>query len=308
MSTRQVARDISYSTSAATRPGRAMIRVMENASGRLRLIRKVEGYDREVAEGRDFWEVMAERYGIRLDIVGGALENIPATGPLVVVANHPYGILDGLVMGRILSERRGGEFKVLAHRIFRKAPDLERVILPVSFDETKEAVRTNLETRAEALRYLADGGAIGVFPGGTVSTAARPLGRPMDPKWRSFTARMIAKSEATVVPVYFDGANSRLFQIASHIHATLRMGMLIREFKSGIKSPVRMAIGEPIPRERLAPFASDTNAMMDFLRKATYDLSPTPVDASRLGHEFELRHRGPGQSRKKDRTHGGRHL
>lgn len=292
MGARQVARDISYAGSARSKGGRAMIRVIENATGRLSLIRKALGYDREVAQGRDFWQVICRRYGLSLDVIGGSLDNIPAQGPLIVVSNHLYGVLDGLMMGRILSERRGGEFRILAHRIFRKSPDLERVILPISFDETKEAAELNIKTRAESLRYLAAGGAIGIFPGGTVSTSARPFDPPMDPSWRTFTAKMIARSGATVVPVFFEGRNSRLFQLASHVHSTLRLGMLLREFRSRLGTPVRVVVGRPIPPDQLQAHRGDPKALMDFLRKATYDLSPQPLDSGRLGHEFEAKHRG----------------
>ena len=285
-SQRQVAREISYASSAQTKGGRAMIRVLENATGRLRLIRRAAGYEHEVEAGRDFWEVMVERYGLSLDIVGGSLSNIPASGPLILVANHPYGILDGLMMGHILSEVRG-DFRILAHRVFRKAKDLERVILPISFDESKEAMQLNIQTRKDALRYLSDGGAIGIFPGGTVSTATKPFGQAMDPGWRSFTARMIAKSEATIVPVYFDGANSRLFQIASHLHNTLRMALLIKEFKRRVGEPVRVVVGEPIPRAEIDKHRSDTKGMMDFLREQTYALSPKPLKSLDYGFEFE---------------------
>ena len=198
---RAVAREISYASSAASRGGRAMIRVMENATGRLALIKRADGYDDEVRLGRDFWQVMVERYGLDLRVVGGSLDLIPREGPLILIANHPYGILDGLMMGHILSLVRG-DFRIMAHRVFRKAEDIERVILPISFDETKEALALNIATRKTALSYLGQGGAIGIFPGGTVSTAAKPFGQPMDPGWRSFTARMIAKSDATVVPVF----------------------------------------------------------------------------------------------------------
>jgi len=289
-SKREVAREISYASSAMSRGGRAMIRVMENASGRIGLIKRAEGYDDEVRNGRDFWEVMVERYGLSLDVVGGSLDNIPKQGPLVLIANHPFGILDGLMLGHILSKHRG-EFRILAHRVFRKAEDLDRIILPISFDDTKEAMALNIRTRKDALRFLAEGGAIGIFPGGTVSTSARLFGRPMDPGWRSFTARMIAKSEATVVPIFFDGHNSRLFQIASHMHNTLRMGMLIKEFKSRVNTPVRVVVGDPIPRADLEPFAKDAKGMMAFLREKTYALSPEPLDTSMRGFEFEERHR-----------------
>lgn len=218
----RLARDISYAHSASTRAGRAVIRLMENTTGRLSLIRRAAGYEQEVAAGRSFWSVMAERYGLTLEVAGGALGNIPQDRPVILIANHPYGILDGLMMGHILAETRG-DFRILANHVFRRAEDLNKVILPVDFAGTREAVQTNLQTRKDALDYLGQGGAIGIFPGGTVSTAAHPLGHPMDPGWRGFTARMIAKSDAVVVPLFFDGHTSRLFQIASHLHATLRM-------------------------------------------------------------------------------------
>nr|WP_159810453.1 lysophospholipid acyltransferase family protein [Litoreibacter roseus] len=263
---------------------------MENATGRIRLIRRARGYEDEVSRGANFWRVMTERYGLTLDVVGGSLANIPQTGPLITIANHPYGILDGLMMGHILSQTRG-DFRILAHRVFRKAQEIEKVILPISFDETKEAVAQNLDTRKTALSYMAEGGAIGIFPGGTVSTSATPFAQPMDPGWRTFTSKLVSRSSAQVVPIYFDGSNSRLFQLASHAHQTLRMALLINEFRRRTDEPVRVVIGEPLAREKLEPFARDPKGMMDFLRKATYDLSPQPVKSLAYGYEFEEKHR-----------------
>lgn len=288
--TRHIARDISYAHSAESKSGRVLIRLMENSTGRIKLIRRANGYERDVAAGRSFWSVMAERYGLTLNVIRGSLAAIPRDRPLILIANHPYGILDGLMMGHILSETRG-DFRILAHQVFRKAEDLNRVILPINFDGTKEGAAQNIETRKEALSYLGRGGAIGIFPGGTVSASATPFSKPMDPGWRSFTARMVAKSDAVVVPVFFDGHTSRLFQIASHLHVTLRMGLLIKEFKKRVDTPVNIVIGDPIDRDVLNPLARDSKAMMDFLRKATYDLSPTPLRADEIGFEFEERHR-----------------
>ncbi|MEL6521277.1 MAG: lysophospholipid acyltransferase family protein [Pseudomonadota bacterium] len=290
MPNRQVAREISYASSAQTKGGRAVIRVLENATGRIGLIRRAEGYEREVAAGRDFWEVMVERYGLSLNVVGGSLDNIPREGPLILIANHPYGILDGLIMGHILSHVRG-DFRIMANSVFKRAEELNRILLPVSFDETKEAMRLNIQTRKRSLEYLAEGGAIGVFPGGTVATAVKPFSRPMDPGWRGFTARMVAKSGAAVVPIFFDGHNSRLFQVASHLHYTLRMALLIREFKARVDEPVDIAVGKPIDPDALAARAGDTQAMMDFLRNETYALSPKPLKSLDYGFEFEERYK-----------------
>ena len=285
-----IARDISYAHSASTKGGRALIRMMENATGRINLIRRAAGYEHDLAQGRDIWQVMVERYGLSLDIARGSLDLIPREGPLILIANHPYGILDGLMLGHILAQTRG-DFRILAHHVFCKSPDLARVILPISFDETKAALELNLNTRKTALSYLGQGGAIGIFPGGTVSTAQKPSSQPMDPGRRSFTARMVAKSGATVVPLYFEGHTSRMFQIASHLHYTLRMGLLIKEFAKRLDTPVRVAVGQPVPQHEIAARAGDSKAMMDFLRKATYDLSPTPLGTYDYGFEFEEKHR-----------------
>jgi putative hemolysin len=284
--TPSLAREISYASTASTRTGRAVIRSVENLTGRLTLIRMARDYDREVAAGRDFWQVMVERYGLSLEVAGGTLDLIPREGPVVVISNHPYGILDGLMLGHMLALRRGA-FRILAHRVFRKAEALERVILPISFEETAEGRALNLETRRAALALLAEGGAIGIFPGGTVSTALRPFGRPMDPSWRRFTARLIAKSGAAVVPVFFEGHNSRLFQIASHLHQTLRLALLVNEFKARVGAPVRVVVGAPLPRAEIAARSGDARALMDYLRTETYRLSPEPIDDLGYGFEFE---------------------
>ncbi|MBP7242492.1 lysophospholipid acyltransferase family protein [Amaricoccus sp.] len=283
---RGLAREISYAGSARTRTGRAVIRSVENLTGRPGLIRRAAGYEREVAAGRDFWEVMVERYGLELNLVAGSIADIPRDGPLVVVANHPYGILDGLMMGLVLSRARG-DFRILANAVFRRAAELDRIVLPVDFGDTTAARATNLATRRHALAHLAGGGAMGVFPGGTVSTAARPFGQPMDPSWRRFTARLIAKSGATVVPLWFDGHNSRLFQVASHLHQTLRLALLVSEFGARIGAPVRVAIGAPIPPQEIAVRAGDARELMDFLRAQTYRLSPQPIADLGYGFDFE---------------------
>lgn len=286
----EATRDISYASAAPTRRGRALIRAVENLTGRRKLIARAQGYQTDVALGRSFWQVMPDRFGLTLEVAGGSLANIPRTGPLVVIANHPYGILDGLMMGQLLDAQRG-DFRILAHSVFRQAAEVNRILLPISFAETKEAVRLNLETRANALTYLGCGGAIGVFPGGTVSTAAKPFSQAMDPSWRNFTAKMIAKSGATVVPIYFEGQNSRLFQIASHLHASLRLALLIKEFKNRTDEPVRVVIGEPIPADTIDALKCDPTAMMETLRRVTYALSPRPLRSYANGYEFEAKYK-----------------
>ena len=157
------AKHISYAHAAQTRSGWAVIRVMENVTGRTRMLRRARGFQAELEQGQSFWNVMTERYGLTLDIQAGALSNIPTHGPVVLVANHPYGILDGLMLGHILDQTRG-DFRVLANDVFRRAPALADVILPISFDATKEAAQRNIQTRAEAHKFLLGGGRNGRVP------------------------------------------------------------------------------------------------------------------------------------------------
>jgi putative hemolysin len=279
------AREISYAFSARTRAGRLVIRSIENLTGRPRLIRMALGYAEEVERGRDFWEVMTERYRLGLTVTDEDLARIPREGPLVVVANHPFGIADGMAMGRILSRTRG-DFRIMAHKVFHKAQDLERIILPVNFAETREAQAENLATRRAALEYLAQGGCIGIFPGGTVSTSLRPFGPALDPAWRTFTAKMIQRSRAQVVPIYFHGQNSRLFQLVSRVNQTLRLALLINEFDREVGRALRVTIGDPLPQAEIDRFKSDPKALMHHLRLSTYRLSRR--DEAELGYGLDL--------------------
>ena len=102
---------------------------------------------------------------------------------------------------------------------------------------------------------------------------------------------MIFKSNALVVPIFFDGNTSRIFQLASHLHPNIRAGLLLREFKLRLDKPVRIVIGKPIPRCRMALFKNDSRKIMDFLRLETYKLSPNKNQTFEYGYEFEHKHR-----------------
>ena len=124
-----------------------------------------------------------------------------------------------------------------------------------------------------------------------VASSDSLFGPVKEREWNVFTAQMIRRSGATVVPIYFDGQNSRLFQLASHLSVPLRMGLLMHEFRARVDRPVQAIIGDPIAPDTLAQFRADPKSMMDFLRERTYALSPTPVDWRATGYEFEERRR-----------------
>lgn len=145
-------------------------------------------------------------------------------------------------------------------------------LLPIDFAETPTARATTLRSRAEALSWLGGGGALVVFPGGAVSTSTGPFTRgAVDPEWKLFTAKAITHARATVVPIFFAGQNSRLFQVASHLSLTLRLSLLFNEVRNKIGSTMQVRIGAPLPYAALSHVV-DRKALLDHLRRTTYDL------------------------------------
>jgi putative hemolysin len=137
-----------------------------------------------------------------------ALAAVPKTGPVVFVANHPYGVLDRVVMSWLVNKVRP-DFLVLIHIVLTRAPEAAPFILPIDFSGAEGAEQTNLASRAAA--RLAKGGAVVVFPAGAISTTPDKFGsKPaVDGRWQPFASQLIQRSKATVVPIWFGGQNSR---------------------------------------------------------------------------------------------------
>ena len=264
-----------FSYAAETDPPlkRGIIRLVEKATGQPRLKRLYLDNQRFPRPGESFWEaaVRSLRLDVRYDPQAPAA--IPESGPVVVVANHPYGVLDGILVSWLVSKART-DFLLMTHAVLMRAPEIRDSILPVDFSGTDEAQRTNLASRAAARDWLARGGAVVVFPAGAVSTAPDKLGlKPaVDWPWQPFAAQLIQRSRATVVPIWFGGQNSRLFQIASHVSYTLRVSLLFHEVRSRIGATLPVAIGAPIPFEELCCH-KDRQALVDDLRGRVYALA-----------------------------------
>jgi putative hemolysin len=179
-------------------------------------------------------------------------------------------VLDGLIISYLTSQVRN-DFLVLTNSVLYQAEEIREHLLPVDFAETKEALSTNIKSRAHAKAHLMGGGCLVVFPAGGASTAPKPWSkRAVDAEWKNLTARLIVAAKAPVAPVYFAGQNSRLFQIASHISMTLRLSLFFKEVYDKIGSEIHVRIGEVIPYKELE--ALDRKELMEHLRKATYAL------------------------------------
>ena len=201
------------------------------------------------------------------------MKNVPSKGPLMIVANHPFGVLDGLVICWLTSKIRS-EFKVLTHSLLLRASETKDYLLPIDFSESKNAMITNLETRKTARKILDNGGTIVVFPGGTVSTTKKFYNRTaLDPSWRNFTSRLIKRSKPTILPLHFIGQNSFLFQTASHLSETLRSSLLFHEVRRRINTKVPVIVGDPIKYSEIDENLSNTE-LSEYLRNTTYKINP----------------------------------
>ena len=262
----------SYSTADQPLIQRAVIQAIEKIGGQRKLKKLYEEHQESVKGGENFFDAAVRLLRVDVQFDSAALALTPKTGPVVFISNHPCGVLDGIILTWLALKVRP-DTKVLANAVLCQAPDARENLLPVDFADTREARETNVKSRLAAQSWLQQGHAIGIFPGGGVSTTERPLKGPaVDLPWAPFTAKLIRPSRATVVPVYFVGQNSRLFQLASHLSLTLRLSLVFRETARRIGSSLKVRVGRPIPFDAIA-HVEDRAALVQELRKRTFDLA-----------------------------------
>ncbi len=272
----------SYSTADQPAFQRAVIQAIEKMGGQRKLKKLYFQHQKSVKGGENFFDAAIRLLRMRVEYDEAALAATPATGPVLFIANHPYGVLDGITLTWLATKVRP-DTKVLANDVLCQAPEAAENLLPVAFAPTREARETNVRSRLAAQAWLRDGHAIGIFPGGGVSTSEKPLKGPaVDLPWAPFTAKLLRMSKATVVPVFFVGQNSRLFQLASHMSLTLRLSLVFRETARRIGSRLKVRVGAPIPFSEIAHIEDRAELVME-LRKRTFGLAlPEDIKGSNL--------------------------
>jgi putative hemolysin len=264
--------ELSYANTDQPRFKRWLIRFIEGMSGRDHYADLYDIWRRDIVPtGQGVFASMLDLVGVRLS--GTELwppKAVPDT-PLVIIANHPFGIGDGVAL-LSLAEKLGRPFRVLINNDLLKVPEMAPYSLPINFAETKEALEMNMRTRREAVRLLNEGVTIVVFPAGGVATAAKGFGKAEDLPWKIFPARLVQLAKASVIPVYFGGQNGWLFHAASRLSMTLRLSLLVREFRRLSGRCIDVRIGDPIPWDRLSRF-DDRRQMLDYLSDAVFSLA-----------------------------------
>ncbi len=263
---------IAYFDPAMSATRRVVVRAIERATGQRKLKKVYTSFRAEGGTPDSFWAEMLRRSAIQPDFDRSALARIPREGPLMVVANHPYGLIDGFALCWLIHQVRP-DFKLLINSVLSQAPETAAHLLPLDFAGTREAQLANIRSRTAARAQLEQGGCLVVFPAGAISTAPDRWGRrpAMDGPWQPFTGQLVQRTRCPVLPVWFAGQNSRLFQIVSHYSSTLRLAMIAGEIRRRFGTRLPMRVGELIPHDNLAGI-TDRTALASELCRRTYAL------------------------------------
>jgi putative hemolysin len=248
------------------------IRAIEWLTAKVHLLRLIRAFERTgVPFGAPFWSKAVRQMGIRIDTPDSEIALIPKTGPLVVVANHPHGLVDGMIMGEMISRVRP-DFKILTRSLLTGIPEIAEFMIPVPFPHEDNARELGLQMRNDTMAHLKAGGAIILFPAGKVAMSETFFGPSVESEWNVFTHKMIQRSGAMILPIRFTGQNSRAFLIANLVSDTIRQGLLLYEIKRALFKPQRPHIGAPIPASELDKWEGNPRGFLAWLREHTLGL------------------------------------
>ena len=248
------------------------IRTIEWLTAKIQLLSLIRSFEKSGAPfGAPFWPKAIRHMGIRIDTPPEEIARIPATGPVVVVANHPSGLVDGMIMAEMITRVRP-DFKILTRSLLTGIPEVEEFMIPVPFPHEDNAREEGLKMRNETLAQLKRGGVIILFPAGKVAMSETYFGPAIEAEWNVFTHKIVKSTGATILPIYFPGQNSRSFLIANKLSDTLRQGLLLREIKRALFKPQRPYIGEPIAAEELKKWEGNPRGFLAWLREHTLAL------------------------------------
>jgi len=242
-------------------------------AGKLAPVSKVTELYRRVQQSPEGFRLQSLLAEMRVDLRVAASdeERIPARGPVVVMANHPYGVLDGAILTVLLTRVRP-DVKVLTNFLLADVPELQKHCIFVDPFQTDRSVDSNRGALREALAWLQSGGMLAMFPSGEVSHWQMPAAQVVDPAWNDTAVRLLRKTGATALPVYFCGRNSVGFQLMGMLHPSLRTAFLLQEFLQQEGKTVEVRVGSGISADALEAIRDDREAT-EYLRWRTYLLA-----------------------------------
>jgi len=263
-----------FATSEVNPLGRAFIQITELGTGKLKLKKLYDQYLKENRPPEYFWHDAVKKLELKVQSNFKIPNPIPSKGRLIIIANHAFGVADGVVMCSLLTKVRQ-DYKIITHKVLRQAEAVKRNIIPIDFAPTRQAILDNIKSRKESEEVLNNEGVILIFPSGQIATKEKLKrnAKVTDHEWKQFTAKLALRTRSPVLPMFFEGQNSELFHIANKIGQTFRYSLMMYELKRKIGKEIKVHIGEVIPFDMIKKI-DDLKKITNFLRKKTYDLDP----------------------------------
>ena len=252
---------------------RLIIKTIERVTGKKKLEMLYSQYSTKENDPRTFWSDVLEIMEIKVTNKSKNKLIIPNDGSLIVIANHPFGIIDGLILCSLVSQVRG-DFKIMTHETLKFLPQLEKYILPVDFSASdKGSIKKNLETGIKARQHLEKKGVLIIFPSGSVSTAKNLKSEARDDEWKTFPAKLAHQTKSNILPIYFDGKNGFLFHLfASKIKSsTLKYSSYIHETRKKIGKEIIIYVGGIVEYPSIAHI-KDRTMLINKLKDLTYNI------------------------------------
>ena len=263
-----------FSTSEVNPIGRIIIQLTELGTGKIKLKKLYDQYLRENLPPENFWHDAIDRLDLRVQAHYQSKSNIPENGRLVVIANHAFGVADGVTICSLISKVRQ-DYKIITHKVIQRADAIKEKIIPFDFSKNRNALINNIASRKESEEHLRNNGVLIIFPSGSVSTKPKLKKgiKAVDGDWKQFTSKIIMKTQSPVVPIFFEGQNSELFHVADKLGQVFRYSLMKYELKRRIGKNIDVHIGKRIPFENIKEIGNLIE-ITKFLRDSTYSLDP----------------------------------
>jgi len=263
-----------FANSEVNKISQNFIKIIELCTGKLTLKKLYDQYLIENNPPENFWHVAIKKLQLNLVPHYHSVIKIPKERRLIVVANHAFGVVDGVSICSLISKIRQ-DYKMITHKVLRHAEDVKEKIIPIDFTSSKDAIMSNIKARKIAEEFLNNEGVIVIFPSGQIATIPK-LGKTLkanDGDWKQFVSKLSIRTNTPILPMFFEGQNSLLFHIANKIGQTFRYSLMMYELKRKIGDTVNVHIGDIISSEKLREIG-DLKEITKFIRNKTYALDP----------------------------------
>ena len=254
------------------------IKVIELLTGKIKLKKLYDQYLLENNPPEQFWNDAIRKLKLNLNTTYKDGSFIPTKGRLIIVANHAFGVADGVTLCSLVSNIRQ-DYKIITHKVLRQADAVKEKIIPIDFSLNRQAVLANIDARKQAEQALLNDGVIVIFPSGQIATKEnlKLTTKAHDGEWKQFVSKLIVKTKSPVLPSYFEGQNSQLYHIANKMGQTFRYSLLMFELTRKIGDTINLHFGKIIPYADFKKVDSLIE-ITKLIRQKTYSLDPNSVN------------------------------